>query len=131
MTHFRISRELQPTEMSCGNNPALALGLVPHLRDGFIVAKVGLARKRDRFPHKLNNRDVILSFPPCPVILSEAQRSRRTPSVPPPIPSGTFSHNRAFASRYPTASALGLRSAPHAEGFSPWGMPSPMEAITA
>jgi hypothetical protein len=23
---------------------------VPHLRDGFIVAKVGIARQRDRFP---------------------------------------------------------------------------------
>jgi hypothetical protein len=27
---------------------------VTHLRDGFIVAKVGIARQRDRFPFQVN-----------------------------------------------------------------------------
>jgi hypothetical protein len=98
---------------------------VPHLRDGPIVAKVGIARQRDRFPTDLNSAQVLPSTLPYPVILSEAQRSRRTPTVSTsPTPSRAFCHNRALASRYPKASALGLITAQEEVSFSPWGMPS-------
>jgi hypothetical protein len=74
---------------------------------------------------------------PYSVILSEAhrgprrafcarwggERSRRTPRVSrSPTRSHAFSHDRALASRYPKASALGLITAQEERGFSPWGM---------
>ncbi len=76
---------------------------VPHLRDGFIVAKVGIARQRDRssLPRQCNT--------------SKANASR-------------YPNVLALASRYPKASALGLISTPTRRGFSPWGLPSFAEA---
>ena len=94
---------------------------VPHLRRGLIAAKVGIARKRDRFPFPIPKtrhpeRSAAESKDPDALHITKIARTISGENA--------LAFAFALASRYPKASALGLIGPTTKSGFSP-GVCSP------